>query len=407
MSGLTLPRPSVTVEASAAPQRTHHREVFTADNSGSNGTFARLRKLLSWPLGIYTAPVAILIVWEILAETGLLKPTYAPAPTSIARTAVDLWNQGVLGQDLAISLRRAAVGLAIGLSAGVVTGVFGGLVRSGEYLFNGIVQVFNTIPLLAVLPVMIVWFGIDELPKVLIIALGAFVPMYLNLFAAIRGVDQRFVEMARTTGAGSRRLVARVVVPGALPGFLVGLRFSLSYSILGLVAAETINADKGLGFLITQGQTYLQTKQVYVGLVIYSVLGLLADQLVRVLERVLLRWRPVTRRHECARLVPDQRAGRAHQCGRLPGESSLRRPHCPRSPRPDHRRRGTRRPARAIRLRHPAAAARRPRPAGRRQGRGAGMTGDRLPGRPAAGRSAHRRAERRDRARRPCALRGL
>jgi sulfonate transport system permease protein len=175
---------------------------------------------------------------------------------------------------------------------GIVTGVLGGLLRSGEYLFNGVVQICNTIPILAVLPIMIVWFGIDELPKVLIIAFGAFVPMYLNLFSAIRGVDQRLIEMARTTGAGTWRLVIRVLVPGALPGFLVGVRFALAYSILGLVAAETVNANEGLGYLITQGQTYLQTNQVYVGLVIYSILGLVADQVVRTLERVLLRWRP-------------------------------------------------------------------------------------------------------------------
>jgi sulfonate transport system permease protein len=154
------------------------------------------------------------------------------------------------------------------------------------------VQVFNTIPILAILPVIIVWFGISELPKVLIIAFGAFVPMYLNLFAAIRGIDQRLIEMASTTGAGRWRLVTWVVFPGALPGFLTGLRFSLAYSILGLVAAETVNANSGLGFLITNGQAYLQTDQVFVGLVIYSVLGLLADQFVRVLERALLRWRP-------------------------------------------------------------------------------------------------------------------
>ena len=107
-----------------------------------------------------------------------------------------------------------------------------------------------------------------------------------------QAIDQRLIEMARTTGAGPWRVVSRVLVPGALPGFLVGLRFSLAYSILGLVAAETVNADEGLGFLITQAQTYLQTNKVFVGLVIYSVLGLLADQFVRILERVLLRWRP-------------------------------------------------------------------------------------------------------------------
>jgi sulfonate transport system permease protein len=279
-------------QAAVAPRAARDREVFVAAGVRRISAFTRWRRRLSWPLGIYTTPVAILFIWEILAETGVLGPAYAPAPTAIARTAAHLWQQGVLGPDLAISMRRAAIGLALGLSAGILTGVIGGLLASGEHLFNGIVQIFNTIPILAILPVMIVWFGINELPKVLIIAFGAFVPMYLNLFAAIRGIDQRLVEMARTTGAGRWRLVSRVIFPGAMPGFLVGLRFSLAYSILGLVAAETVNADSGIGFLITNGQTYLQTNQVFAGLAIYSILGLLADQFVRVLQRVLLQWRP-------------------------------------------------------------------------------------------------------------------
>jgi sulfonate transport system permease protein len=268
------------------------REVFVATDARRDSVPARWRKRLRWPLGIYTTPVAILIIWEVLAEIGVLGPTSAPAPTAIARTTAQLWDQGVLGPDLAISMRRAAIGLALGLSVGILTGVIGGLLSSGEHLFNGVVQIFNTIPILAILPVMIVWFGIGELPKVLIIAFGAFVPMYLNLFAAIRGVDQRLVEMTRTTGARRWRLVTRVIFPGAMPGFLVGLRFSLAYSILGLVAAETVNANSGIGFLITNGQTYLQTNQVFVGLVIYAILGLLADQFVRLLQRLLLQWRP-------------------------------------------------------------------------------------------------------------------
>jgi sulfonate transport system permease protein len=268
------------------------RDVFLPGDIRRQSVFGTLRRRLRWPLGIYTTPLVILIVWELLAQAGVLEPTYAPAPTDIVGTAVTLWNDGILGPDLVISVQRAAVGLALGLSVGVVTGVLGGFLRSGEYLFNGLAQILNTIPLLAVLPLFVVWFGIDELTKILLIAFGAGVPMYLNLFAAIRGVDQRLIEMARTTGAGSWRVVTRVLLPGALPGFLVGLRFSLAYSILGLVAAETVNADEGLGFLITQAQTYLQTNKVFVGLVIYSILGLVADQFVRILERVLLRWRP-------------------------------------------------------------------------------------------------------------------
>jgi sulfonate transport system permease protein len=291
MTELSIPAPPS--RPAAEVPRTRDREVFLPVNTARRRTtLGAIRARLRWPLGIYTTPVAILILWEILSTRGVLSDTYAPAPTRIARSAVDLWQQGVLGPDLAVSLRRAGIGLAIGLTVGIVSGVLGGLLRSGEYLFNGVVQVLNTIPLLAVLPLMIVWFGIGEVTKVLLISFGAGVPMYLNLFAAIRGVDQRLIEMTRTTGAGRWRLVTRVLVPGALPGFLVGLRFSLAYSVLGLVAAETVNADQGLGYLITQGQTYLQTDQVFVGLAVYCLLGLFADQFVRILERVLLRWRP-------------------------------------------------------------------------------------------------------------------
>jgi sulfonate transport system permease protein len=284
----------MAVLAPPAPARapSRPRDVFLPGDSRRQSLFGAFRRRLRWPLGIYTTPVVVLLVWEFLARVGVLKPAYAPAPTDILGTTVELWRDDVLGPDLAISLQRAGIGLAIGLTVGIVTGVLGGFLRTGEYVFNGIAQILNTIPLLAVLPLFVVWFGIDELTKVLLIAFGAGVPMYLNLFAAIRGVDQRLIEMARTTGAGSWRVVTRVLVPGALPGFLVGLRFSLAYSILGLVAAETVNADEGLGFLITQAQTYLQTNKVFVGLVIYSILGLFADQLVRILERVLLRWRP-------------------------------------------------------------------------------------------------------------------
>jgi sulfonate transport system permease protein len=284
---MALLAPPAPVSAPSRP-----RDVFLPGDSRRQSRLGTLRRRLSWPLGIYTTPVVILFLWEILARAGVLKPTYAPAPSDILSTTVELWQDGVLGPDLTISLQRAGIGLGIGLVVGIVTGVLGGFLRTGEYLFNGVAQIFNTIPLLAVLPLFVVWFGIDELTKVLLIAFGAGVPMYLNLFAAIRGVDQRLIEMARTTGAGPWRIVSRVLLPGALPGFLVGLRFSVAYSILGLVAAETVNADEGLGFLITTAQTYLQTNKVFVGLVIYSILGLLADQAVRALERVLLRWRP-------------------------------------------------------------------------------------------------------------------
>ena len=178
MTEISLKVPVVGSAAETTSAR--EREVFLPRDARRQTLFSTLRKRLRWPLGIYTTPVVILIAWETLSRAGVLAKTYAPAPTSIVKSTTDLWQQGVLGPDLAISLQRAGIGLAIGLTVGIVTGVLGGLLRSGEHLFNGVVQVLNTIPILAVLPLMIVWFGIDELTKVLLIAFGAGVPMYLN-----------------------------------------------------------------------------------------------------------------------------------------------------------------------------------------------------------------------------------
>ena len=269
------------------------RDVFLPSDSRRQSRFGALRRRLRWPLGIYTTPVLILMVWEILGRTGILTPTYAPPPTDIAEHS---------GAAVARRHARPRPGNLIAARGDRSRDRVErrhrdwGARRVPAHAASTYSTVWHRSSTRSrcsrCCPCSIVWFGIDELTKVLLIAFGAGVPMYLNLFAAIRGVDQRLIEMARTTGAGPWRIVSRVLLPGALPGFLVGLRFSLAYSVLGLVAAETVNADQGLGFLVTQAQTYLQTNQVFVGLVIYSILGLLADQFVRVLERVLLRWRP-------------------------------------------------------------------------------------------------------------------
>jgi sulfonate transport system permease protein len=245
-----------------------------------------------WPLGLYTTPAVLVVLWQLLSALGWLPDQFASSPVEVLQAGVQLYTSGELIPSIQISLQRAGLGLCLGLTVGIVAGLLGGLMRSGEYLFNGIFQIFNTIPLLALLPLMLVWFGIGELTKVLLIGFGAAIPMYLNLFAAVRGIDQRLIEMARTNHVSFPRMLRRVILPGALPGFLVGLRFSLAYSILGLVAAELINSDAGIGYLITRAQTYVLVDQLFFGLAIYAVLGLLADQFVRLLERTCLTWRP-------------------------------------------------------------------------------------------------------------------
>jgi sulfonate transport system permease protein len=246
-------------------------------------------------LGIYTTPLILLALWQLLCSSGRIPMTVAASPVQVVQAGVHLWHVGApstLGEDLRVSLTRALVGLVLGAGIATVAATLAGLSRLGEQVFNGPVQILNTVPFLALLPVMIMWFGIGEESKVLLIALGAGIPVYINLFAGIRGVDQRLVEMAAVAGAGRWRLITRVLLPGALPGFLVGLRFALAYSVLGLVVAEQINATSGIGFMITQAQTYDRLDEMFLGLAIYAVLGLFADQFVRFLERVLLVWRP-------------------------------------------------------------------------------------------------------------------
>ncbi len=265
-------------------------EVFTPVNE-QKSALRRFLARFNWPLGIYTTPLVLLILWQIASSLGLLPESVAPAPTAVLGEAIYQNNAGTLLVDIGASLERAGLGLLLGLAVAIPVGIVAGLLRAGEMTFNGIFQILNTIPLLAILPLMVVWFGIDERTKVLLISLGAAIPMYLNLFAAIRGVDKQFLEMARASGASRLTVLRRVVLPGALPGFLVGLRFSLAYSVLGLVAAETVNADEGVGHMILIAQTYMRNEGVFLGLVIYAILGLAADQIVRILERTLLRWR--------------------------------------------------------------------------------------------------------------------
>jgi sulfonate transport system permease protein len=189
------------------------------------------------------------------------------------------------------SLRRVVIGGSLGVSAGLVLGVVSGLWRRAEEAVDPTIQMMRTLPFLVLLPLFIVWFGIGETPKIVIIALGTMFPMYLNTFAGIRNVDSRLVEMARTYQLGRWQLIRTVIVPGALPSVLTGLRYSLGISWLALVVAEQINARDGLGYLIYNAQEVFEADVLLVVIVVYAALGLGTDLAVRMLERSLLKWR--------------------------------------------------------------------------------------------------------------------
>ena len=191
-----------------------------------------------------------------------------------------------------MSLARVAAGFGIGAVVGAALALVAGLSRLGEDIADAPMQMLRTLPHLALVPLFILWFGIGELPKVALVALGAAFPVYLNLFAGLRGVDPKLIEAARVFGLGRMALIRRVMLPGALPSLLVGLRYALGVSWLTLVVAEQIAASAGIGHLINDARDFLRTDIIVVGLLVYALLGLGADALVRAVERRALRWRP-------------------------------------------------------------------------------------------------------------------
>jgi sulfonate transport system permease protein len=236
-------------------------------------------------------PLAVLGLWQLVCSRGVFTSVEVASPIAVLDAGRELWAQGVLQANLLISLQRVAEGLALGLAAGVILAVACGLLRAGEDLLDPVIQAARAVPILGLVPLVIIWFGVGEAPKVFLIALGSTFPVYINTYAAIRGVDMKLIEAGQTFGLNRWGLVRRVVLPGALPGFLVGLRFALVGSWIIDVVAEEINAQSGLGYLINQAQTTDRTDIMFLCLAIYAGLGLLADVLVRQLERTLLTWR--------------------------------------------------------------------------------------------------------------------
>src|ERR1700712_735807 len=249
------------------------------------------RRVPRWVLKMIS-PVALLVLWQVASSEGWLSDNTLASPARVLAKARELIGTGELGSAIVASAGRVGLGLLIGLSAAVVFAVVSGLFRWGEDIVDAPIQMLRTIPVVGLIPLLIIWFGIGEQPKVILISLGVFFPLYLNLFAGIRGADPTLVEAGRTVGLRRWGQIRHVILPAALPSALVGLRYSIGVSWLILVFAETINATSGIGFLINQAREFYETDTIVLCLVLYALLGLLADVLVRLLERGLLSWRP-------------------------------------------------------------------------------------------------------------------
>ena len=272
--------------ASAPAQIPTARRIGAAKRQ-SFPTRVRGPVLLSWLI-----PLAVLVVWEAMARFGSLSPQVLPAPSKVMQTAAKLIGNGELVVDMGVSLLRASVGFVIGGSVGFGLGTLVGFSRLAEVALDRSVQMVRAVPFLAVLPLVIVWFGIGEVAKVFLVSLAVVFPVYVNTVLGIRQVDPKLLELGRVRGLNRWQLIRRIVLPGAMPSILTGVRYALASAWLALVIAETVAATSGIGFLAMDAREFLQTDVIVMTIVIYALIGVAADGLARLLERRLLAWHP-------------------------------------------------------------------------------------------------------------------
>jgi sulfonate transport system permease protein len=243
------------------------------------------------PYGRILGPVAVLAAWWAASAGGLFDTRLLPTPGTVRTAALDLIERGTLQESLLVSLQRAGIGFAVGAGVGVVLALVAGLTRTGESVVDGWMQVQRSVPTLGLIPLMILWLGIGETFKVVIIAIVVAIIIYVQTYAGLTGIDSRYVELAETVDLGRTQFIRLVVLPGALPGLFVGLRLAVTGSWLSLVVLEQINATSGIGYLMFQAQNYAQTEVIVVGLVVYGLFGFVSDGLLRLVERKVLSWR--------------------------------------------------------------------------------------------------------------------
>jgi sulfonate transport system permease protein len=237
-------------------------------------------------------PLAILVIWELAARSGWLNQRLLPAPSAVTVAFWRSLSDGSLAANTLISTERALKGMVIGGAIGFGLGILNGLWRPAETLLDSSLQMLRNVPHLAIIPLVILWFGIAEEAKVFLVAIGVLFPIYLNTYHGVRNVDPGLIEMGRVYGLSRLALFTRVILPGAMPSILIGLRYALGIMWLTLIVAETISASSGIGYMTMNAREFLQTDVVLLGIIVYALLGKLADTLTRWLEQYALAWHP-------------------------------------------------------------------------------------------------------------------
>ncbi|MED3662853.1 ABC transporter permease [Ureibacillus terrenus] len=244
----------------------------------------------AWGKGL-VFPLLVIIIWQIVSSSGLVSVTVLPSPLQIVSTFYQLIISGVLLEHLQISIYRAAAGFLLGGGIALILGFLVGFSKQFESYLDPTMQMLRTIPSLAVTPLFILWFGLDELSKILLIAFASFFPLYVNTYNGIRSVDMKLFEVAQVLEFSRWKKVTKLILPSALGHILVGIRLSLGIAWLSLVVAELMGSSSGVGYMIMDARQFSQTDKVFVGIIIFGVVGKLTDSLVRLLEKKLLKWR--------------------------------------------------------------------------------------------------------------------
>lgn len=257
---------------------------------------ARARAAGRWfmtsPLAAWIVPVMGLVGWQLAVQAGTISPSVLPAPSEVLAAGWRLTLSGELVENIRISFQRAAIGFLIGGSLAFTFGLLNGVSKLGERLTDTTIQMIRNIPNLALIPLVILWFGIEDEARIFLVSLGVFFPIYVNTFHGIRTVDRQLVEMGRSYGMSNWELFRRVILPGALPSIFVGVRYALGIMWLTLIVAETIAANSGLGHMAMNAREFMQIDIVVLAILLYALLGKLADAATRGLERVTLQWHP-------------------------------------------------------------------------------------------------------------------